>query len=354
MKKIVLLVCLLGGLFSLPCLAKSGPKGMQMPPAAVAISEVQAQDWQEQVHSTGTLTADQGILVKAEVPGRVTHIYFTSGQQVKQGAPLVELDQSILSAQLQLYQAQLHLNELQYQRYSDLYKKHYVSTSDYDTAAANLQTTKAQVAQVQAQLAQMLIKAPFSGKLGLKQVDLGDYVTAGQVLVNLQDIDPMRVDFSVPEIFLSKVAVGNTLLIRTNSYPNQVFKGQVYAFEASIDPNTRTLAIRAHIPNTDNKLIPGSFVDVTLLLGQSQKLLVIPQTALVSSLTGDFVYRAIEGKAVKTPVVVQKRSNHQAIISAGLTLGDKVITDGQLKIPFDNAPIMVAPPPGTPVKPPTP
>ncbi|MGB6976682.1 MAG: efflux RND transporter periplasmic adaptor subunit [Gammaproteobacteria bacterium] len=318
-----------------------------MPPAVVAVAEVQEQGWQDQVHSTGTLTADQGIMVKAEVPGRVTRVYFKSGQNVKQGEPLVELDQSILRAQLQLYEAQLHLNELQYKRYSDLYKKHFVSTSDYDTAAANLQSTKAQVAQVQAQLAQMLIKAPFSGKLGLKQVDLGDYVTAGQILVNLQDTDPLRVDFSVPETSLSKVAIGDTVLIRTNSYPDQTFKGKVYAFEASIDPNTRTLAMRANIPNKDNKLIPGSFVDVTLLLGKTQKLWVIPQTALVSSLQGDFVYRAINGHAVKTPVVVQKRSAQQAVISSGLAAGDKVVTDGQLKIPFDGAPIMTGlPQPG--------
>jgi membrane fusion protein (multidrug efflux system) len=345
MKRIAFIICLLCGLFSSVGFAKSAPKGMQMPPAVVSITEVKEQGWQDQVHSTGTLTADQGIIVKAEVPGRVTRIYFKSGENVKQGDPLVELDQSILRAQLQLYQSQLHLNELQYQRYSDLYKKHFVSTSDYDTAAANLQTTKAQVAQVQAQLAQMLIKAPFSGKLGLKQVDLGDFVTAGQALVNLQAINPLRVDFSVAEIFLSKVAVGNAVLIRTNSYPDKIFKGKVYAFEASIDPNTRTLAMRATIPNSDNKLIPGSFVDVTLLLGHPQKLWVIPQTALVSSLQGDFVYRAINGHAVKTPVVVQQRANHQAIISSGLTTGDKVVTDGQLKIPFDGAPIMAAPPP---------
>jgi membrane fusion protein, multidrug efflux system len=355
MKPIILIISFFCGVFPLTSLAKPTAQGAKMPPAIVSVIKVQEQGWQEQVHSTGTLTADQGIMVKAEVPGRVTRVYFKSGQLVKQGDPLVELDQSILRAQLQNFQAQLRLNELQYKRYSDLYKKHFVSTSEYDTAAANLQSTQAQVAQVQAQLNQMLIKAPFSGKLGLAQVDLGDYVSAGQIIVNLQDTNPMRVDFSVPEVYLSKVAVGNTVLVHSNSSPGQTFKGNVYAFEASIDPNTRTLAMRASVPNTDNKLIPGSFVDVTLLLGQAAKLLSLPQTALISSLEGDYVYRAINGRAVKTPVVVQKRSSQQAIISSGLTVGDTVITDGQLKIPFDGAPIMTLPtqPSASPTKSPT-
>src|SRR5262249_39307402 len=148
----------------------------------------------------------------------------------------------------------------------------------------------AQVAQAQANLNEAKIVAPFSGRLGLRQVSLGDYVTAGQTLVNLQSLDPIVVNFNVPEIYLGKTQVGDTVLIHSDAFSGKTFTGKVYAFDSVIDSNTRTLAMRAAIPNPDKKLLPGGFITVSLLVGNKQNVVIVPQTALVSDLNGTYVY----------------------------------------------------------------
>jgi membrane fusion protein (multidrug efflux system) len=318
-------------------------KAPEMPPPVVQVVAAQAQDWQPQITATGSLAALQGITVKSEIPGRITAIYVKSGQDVKQGQKLFALNQDILQAQLQSNQANLVLRQEQFKRSQLLIKTHAIAAADFDTARANLLTAQAQMQQAQAQLDQAVIKAPFAGRLGLRSVSLGDYVSPGQALINLQSLDPIIVNFSVPEVYLSQIHRGDRVQLQTDAFPNQVFSGIVYATESQINADTRTLSMRASIPNPDKKLLPGGFVTLTLGAGKSTPVIVIPQTALASSLQGNYVYKVVNNKAVKTPVTVLYRSEQQAYITQGLQVGDSVISDGQLKINGNNTPVIVAP-----------
>lgn len=325
----------------LPALAK-GPKGMQMPSPIVEAQVVKTQQWQQSIQATGTLSAFNGIVVKPEISGRVTQIFFKSGQDITQGQPIIALDQDVLAAQVKLYQANLALRQEQFTRSAKLYKLHALAQADLQSADSDLRSAQAQVEQAQAQLKQAIITAPFSGRLGLRLVSVGDYVTPGQNIVNLQSLDPIIVNFSVPEIYLNKITVDDAIKIRSDAYPNQPFLGKVYAMDSVIDPNTRSLSMRASIANPQKKLLPGSFVNVSLLAGQAQTVITVPQMAILSSLQGNYVYRVVDGKAVSTPVTILARGNTVTIIKSGLKAGDIVITGGQVKISENNSPVMVA------------
>lgn len=316
-----------------------------MPPAVVSAAIAVAQPWQQHIEATGSLAAFQGIVLKPEIAGRITQIFFKSGQDVKQGDPLIQLNPNILQAQVAQDKANAALAQRQYQRYQNLLKEHAVAKADYDTAETTMDADQAMVNQANAQLKQTLITAPFTGRLGLRQVSIGDFVTPGQTLVNLQALDPIVVNFSLPEIYLNKLSVGDSVIIHSEAFPNQTFTGKIYALDSMIDPSTRTLAVRASIANPDKKLLPGGYVQVTVLVGKAQSVIRIPQTAIVSDMSGTYVYRIIDGKAVKTPVVVAARENENSIIQSGINAGDQVITDGQIKINQNNAPVMVAPNP---------
>lgn len=340
-KKLVFLTISLAVLVSpYSSYAKKKPTEMQLPPAVVNMTAVTATQWQNSIEATGSLSAFNGIMVKAEIDGRITKILFKSGQFAKNGQPLIQIYPDIIRAELQQAQAQLNLNELDYQRALKLYQKHFVSSSDLDKARATMTSSQAQVNQFKAQLSQTLIRAPFDGKLGLRQVSLGDYVTAGTGIVNLEALDPIRVDFSVPEIYVSQLKVGQSVSVRSRSFPTETFKGKIYAINSVIDPNTRSLDVRASIPNNQHKLLPGAFVEVTPMLGNPQSVLVVPQTAIVYSADENFVYKVINQKAVKTKVTLGlKLDDNLIIITSGLKTGDQVVSGGQVKIQ-DGASVM--------------
>lgn len=294
----------------------------------------------EQIVSTGNLIAIPGIIVKPEVGGRITNIYFTSGDVVEQGTALVEINPDIIQAELVAAQAELKVNRLNFERSFSLYQTHDISKSDFDRAQANYNSAKANVDSTRAQLRQTAIVAPFPGKLGLSKVSVGDYVTAGQSIVTLQTVDPLKVDFSVPEVYQSKIKVGQTVILRTDAYPQETFSGQVEAIESLINQNNRTLNIRANVPNKNGKLVPGGFVTVTVLLSERQAV-AIPQTSIVYDPDGSYVYKVVEGKARKTKVVLGEKDSDNVIVTAGLALGDVVVTAGQLKI-YPGAQVIVA------------
>jgi membrane fusion protein (multidrug efflux system) len=207
-----------------------------------------------------------------------------------------------------------------------------VSKSDYDKAQATYSSAKAKVENMQAQLRQANIVAPFSGRLGLSQINIGDYINAGQSVVNLQSLDPLRVDFSVPELYLNKAAVGQTVILQTDSYPGEKFIGKVEAIESLVNQNNRTLNIRAEVPNKDKKLLPGGFAEVTLQFVLQQQLIIIPQTSVVYDPNGNYVFKVVSGKAVKAAVTLGEMNSSNIIIKSGVKSGDVIITAGQLKI----------------------
>lgn len=306
-------------------------KAAQMPPAIVSMVQAKPYEFQNQIQLLGDLQADQGIMVRPEVAGRVTQIFFKSGEFVEQGTPLLQLNPDILQAAVNQYQAQVTLDQQSFRRMQDLYNKRVSSKADLDTAVANLSSSEAALAKAKAELAQTLIRAPFSGRLGLRLVSLGDYVTAGQNIVQLQKTDPILVDFNVPEAYLDQIKVGDKMTIRSDAFSGS-YSGKVDAFDAAINLDTRTLGARAEIANPKGLLIPGAAVTVEFFFNQQQAAVSVPQTSLVYSPQGDFVYRVVDGKAVPTVVKIAKQTNTDLIITEGLKPGDVVVSAGVNKV----------------------
>lgn len=301
-------------------------------PTPVDTDSVQILNWQPEINTIGTLNAMQGIVVKAETSGRITQIFFESGKYIEAGSPLVQVYPDTLQAQLAADLANLKLSKLEYSREKELFEKGVGTRSALDTARAKMDANEAQVEQTQAALDQTLIRAPFSGRLGLGLVELGDFISPGDSIVNLQNLDPMRVDFRIPEVYLSQLALDQTVVVTARSFPNEKFVGKVYAFESVIDPDTRSLAIRATLPNQNHKLLPGIFVHVSLQLSQPEPMITVPQTAVVYDEEGDYVYRVVDNHAIKTVVKLGPMYEERIAILEGLHKGDIVVAAGQLKI----------------------
>lgn len=314
--------------------------GISMPPVVVTVATPKEQQWYDQIKATGTMSAFQGIMVKPEVAGQITKILFQSGTYVEKGTPLIQIYPDIIRAQVERYKAALQLAQLDYARGKTLYEKNVISRQTFDTLTSNLQQDQANVAQAQAQLVQYNIVAAFSGMLGLKQVDVGDYVSAGEPLVLLQQVTPIRVEFTVPEVYLNKLSLGQMVEIIPSYNPAATIQGKVYAFNSAINTDTRTLEIWAQVPNQDRKLMPGMFVEVTLYAGEQRKVLTLPQTTLVYSPQGLFVYRVVDGKAVKSPVTIGLRKGGEIEIKTGISPTDVVVTAGQIKL-VNEAPVIV-------------
>lgn len=322
-----------------------------MPPMPVEVTTIKLEPWQQHITATGTLVAIRGVILKPEISGRVTKILFTPGQLVKEGDPLVQLNPDILKAQLDSAKAQLALSQVTHERMQSLYKKNTVAKAEVDKSLANFEMDKAKVADAQAKLDQALIRAPFAGRIGLDYVHLGEYVSPGKDLVSLQSMDPMRVDFTVPEVSIGQIALGQTVIVRTSLYPKESFNGKLYEMDSKINPSTRTLAVRASVANPDQKLLPGAFVSVELYLGPKQDVIMIPQAAIVYAESGNYVYKIENNKAIKTIVRLGTRMGDRIVITQGLKVGDLVVYAGQVKL-GDGAPAVIVQKDGVPVTPP--
>jgi membrane fusion protein (multidrug efflux system) len=319
---------------------KPGMEGDGMPPSSVKAIAAQLQPWQQKIEATGTLNADQGTLLKSEIAGRVTKIDFQSGETVKAGAPLLEINPGIARAQLDAAKAKAELSSGDYERALKLHARKFLSTEDLDTALSTKKADEAAVKQYQTTLDQYIIRAPIDGKLGLRLFNLGDYIQEGQSLVNLQSTDPLRVDFSIPENKLHAVHPGDKITIHADSFPDEQFTGSITAIDSAVDVSTRTVLVRGNISNPAGKLIPGNFVQVMLYAGKPQSLVSIPQLAITYELGNDFVYVIEKGHAVKKDIIVGDQGNGMAAITSGLKAGESIVTEGQLKL-RDGAPVYV-------------
>lgn len=308
-------------------------------PIAVDACPALPKFWQETIETVGTLTASQGIVIKPELSGRITAIYFHSGETVPAGTPLVQLNPDIIQAKLDAAKAQTQLSAANYQRALILYKQKVFAKADLDKALASYHSDEAQQAQAQATLDQTLIRAPFSGRLGLRLVDQGDFVDSNKALVNLDAINHLRVDFKVPGLDIGKLGIGATVLIHTDSYPNQTLTATVYAIDSQIDVNTRSLGVRASLNNEQQRLLPGGFVTVSLLVAQPQRLATVPETAVYNDAVGSYVYRIVNHKAVKTPVSVRFHQ-HGEMGLVGIQPGEQIISVGGFKV-TDHASVSV-------------
>lgn len=311
-------------------------------PAVVATTKAVTQTWNPNLTAVGTLTAVNGVNVSAEVNGQVTQIHFTSGERVNKGDSLVQLDDSLDQQSLITNQAQLNLDKTNYQRQLELYKTKSTSKTDLDNAQAKMVISEAASASAQVQIDKKNIKAPFAGKLGIREVNIGEYVNPGQALVTLQALDPLYVDFYLPEQDLKSLHVGQTIKVTVDAFPKQVFTGQIVATSSEVDVNTRSIEVRAKIPNEQVALYPGMFANVKVLLPAQDNVVTLPQTAIAYSLHGDTAYvieedgKDKQGKpklvAKQRFITVGAREGNKVAVLKGIKAGEQVVIAGQSKL----------------------
>ncbi|MFH1334542.1 MAG: efflux RND transporter periplasmic adaptor subunit [Pseudomonadota bacterium] len=322
---------LLSCCISLPLFAKQ--KTHAAMPTVVTLTKAAMHEWQPTTQVVGTINAINSIKVTPLIAGQVTEIYFRSGQMVQQGQQLVQIYPNIIQAQLDKAAAQYRTSQINYERFKKLANQGYYDKADLDLKLAELESNKADVNQLQAQLSLTNITAPFAGKIGLRNISIGDYLSPGDSITTLEATDPLRVDFTLSEHYISQVKLGNTVKIISRAFPNKAFEGPIYAFNSIVDPNTRTLDMRAKISNPKNELIPGTFVEVTVSLGKKERVIFLPQNAIVYASDGTFVYLMKDHKAIRTKIKLGPLiQNNQAVVFDGVKAGDEVITGGQLKL----------------------
>jgi membrane fusion protein (multidrug efflux system) len=317
---------------------------MPPPPASVAAADVQTENWQPYLAAVGSLVATQGILVTTEVAGKVSAIDFESGQQVEAGTLLLQLDDSVDQAELEGIIAERRMADLQYKRREELLDSKTISRSDVDEARLRLENAIANLATKQALIAKKRITAPFSGWLGIRQVDLGEYLQPGAAIVPLDAMDPIHVDYSLPERQLDQISVGQPVEIEVQAFPGEIFSGRITAVNPAIDTGTRSLRVRATLENPQARLRPGMFAEVRTVLPQRPAVLTLPQTAITYNPYGDSVFVIQEGESGPR---VQRRQvetggvrNGQVEILQGLQAGDRVVIAGQVKLRNDQ-PVVV-------------
>ena len=343
----ILLVVVVGGLVGFNLFRDKAIQDflatMQRPPVAVSTAEVKAVSWEPTIRAIGTVNAANGVDLTAEVTGVVKEIQFTANQSVKQGDVLVRLDDEVQRADLAAAQSQLDLNEQALQRAQELQTRGVGSQSALDSAQAAATASISQVAKLQAVVNQKQLRAPFDGTIGIPQIDLGEYVSPGQVVATLQNLDTMHANFTVPEQQFSELEIDQPIRLglTENDMP---YTGKITGIDPKIDPSTRLVSVRAEIANPGGKLNPGQFVRVRVALPTEDGVIVIPQTALVASLYGDFVYRikttpAEGGDEAKPAVTVEqvfvqagRRSDGTVEIVDGLSAGDEVVNAGQNRL----------------------
>jgi len=330
---------------------------MKPPAATVTAERAGTKEWIDRVQSIGTMIAIRGVDVSPEVAGIVKNYYFESGNDVEKGTKLVELDTSVEEADLVKNRAVLLEANADLKRQANLVKKEFVSQAVVDTTTSKRDTAAASVQRMEAVIAQKNITAPFAGRLGLRRVEKGQYVKAGDALVWLQALDPIWIDFPVPEGDLGKLKIGAPIELGVNAYPDQVFKGVIEAFDARVAQDTRTLMVRGRLPNADHRLLPGMFANVAVLEGKPKELVTVPRTAVTYGLYGDSVWVVKEGPPapektasvgeVEEPapqLTVERRfvrvgpsQGDEVAILEGVKAGEQVVTSGQLKLHPDAA-----------------
>ena len=323
---------------------------LKAPSQTVSTITAAMSPWQTTLQSTGSFNAVQGASLSAQVQGIVQKIGFQDGQDVKNGDLIVQLlaDQQI--ATLQQYQASAANAQIAYDRDSKLIKANTIAQSQVDSDLATWKAAQAQVASQQALIDQYSIRAPFDGHLGVRLVSLGQYLAAGTAVVTLQSLDPIQFDFSMPQQALSQLKVGQAVTATVDAYGNQTFDGKITAISPLVDSQSRNLTIRATFANPDRKLLPGMFGDVSVVVGEPQNYISLPQTAVTINPYGNVVYIVADkgnGSDGKPQLVANQKfvttgqaRGDQIAVTKGLNAGEVVVTSGQLKL-NNGSPVIV-------------
>ena len=309
---------------------------------AVQVEPVQLVPWERGVSAVGSLRSRDSVMLRPEVTGRITEINFDEGGKVSKGQVLVRLDDSVVRAQLQQAQANLSLASSQYRRAVELTKQGFISKQARDESASQLKVQQAAAALAKAHLEKTEIRAPFDGLIGLRNVSVGDYVSPGIDLVPIESIDPLNVDFRVPEQFLGQVREGIKLALRFDALPGQVREGVVGAISPLVDVGGRSILLRADVPNADGALRPGMFARVQLQFADDRAL-IVPEAALAPSGQSQYVFRVADGRANRVEVNIGQRRAGQVEVVKGLNEGDQIVVSGLQKI-TDGTAVEILPP----------
>lgn len=350
---LVVVVAVLGGLaffkFKQVEVAIAQGASYQPPPTAVTTVVAQRETWPSTLSVIGTAAAIQGVTVSADLPGTIDKIHFESGQWVHEGDILLELDTRQEKAQLASLEAQRDLAGINYGRAQELVKAGVISRSDYDNATAQQKATEAQVGDIRAAIARKTIRAPFSGLLGIRQVSLGQYLAAGQAVVSLQAMNPIYVNFGVPQQDTPKVAAGHMIRVTNSDLPGLSFPGQITALDSVISEQTRNIQVQATLPNKGNKLRPGMFLQVELPLGQPRDVMPLPASAINYAPYGDSVFIVSEMKDAKgnkyrgvrqQVVKIEGSRGDQVAVTSGIQPGDEIVSSGVFRL-RNGAPVQV-------------
>ncbi len=348
LKRLIITLIGLATLIGLPALIKlkqfeaMGAMSMEMPPETVTTDKVRRANWPDTLSATGSLVAVQGVTVGAELGGKVVEIAFESGDRVKVGDLLLRLDVSAEEAQLRSAEAAAKLARINLDRNRDLRANKTVSQADLDIAEANYKQATAQVDNVRAAIAKKTLRAPFDGQLGLRQVNLGQIVEQGTAIVTLQAIDPIYVDFSLPQQRFSQLSPGTAVNLTTDAAPGEVFGGRIIAVNPEIDQLTRSVRVRATLSNQGEKLRAGMYANVEVLLDSAETVLAIPATAVLYAPYGDTVF-VIDEQTDEASGETQLLLRQQVVrlgetrgdfvaVEAGLKEGEQVVTSGVFKL----------------------
>lgn len=309
-----------------------GAPAQQRSGVPVEVTKIEVATVNEEVEALGTLAAEETVVIAPEIAGRVVALGFKEGERVGRGQELVKLDTAILDAELKQYQADLSLARDTFERNRSLIQRGVGTQVAYDEASAKLASAEARVQLSQAKLAQSTILAPFDGVVGLRAVGVGDFVSVGKQLITLTNIDPIKVDFRVPEIFLKQVKVGQPINVSVDAVPGREFTGKIFAIDPVVDINGRAIRLRASVPNGDLALKPGLFARIVIVVDQRQNALVVPETAVVPDGVGKVVFIVENGKAKRVPVELGRRLPGKVEIVKGLTPQMLVVSSGQMRL----------------------
>ncbi|MDR0634196.1 MAG: efflux RND transporter periplasmic adaptor subunit [Azoarcus sp.] len=322
--------------------AKSLPVAQK--PVLVEVAAVAARTLVDDVAAVGTLVSNQSVVLHPEVAGRVAVIRFRDGGAVRRGAVLVELDAAVQRAELQQAKAELMLADANARRAEDLFAGKFVSSSTREEAASRLEVARASVALAQARLERTRIRAPFDGIVGIRKVNIGDYVRDGDALVNIEDIATLKLDFRLPELYLGRIGPGQALEVSSDVVPGVTFPATVDAIDPLVDAEGRAVLLRARLANDKGRLRPGVFARVKVLVDRRDDVLLVPETALIPAPgQTQFVYRVEDGHARRVEVSTGARRAGEVEVVQGLAPGDRIVIAGQLKL-RDGAPVTVAQP----------
>jgi membrane fusion protein (multidrug efflux system) len=346
---VLLLVLILGGYKAFSIYQQVQMFSAPKPPISVAATASSERAWQNRLPAVGSLTALQGVELSLETAGTVKALHFESGQNVSKGQPLLELDSDVENALLGTALADLGLAQVDFNRGSQLVGSQAISRGEFDRLSAQYKRNKAVVDQLKAALAKKSINAPFSGTIGIRQVDIGDYLASGTVIATLQDLSSLYVDFFVAEQAIPKLSIGQQVLVSVAAYPQQTFPGTLSAINPKVEDSTRNVQVRATLANPDGKLLPGMFSSLQVLLPDPQPQIVVPESAVTYTLYGNSVYVAVAKKAddgqvqknaegqpeliaERRFVETGERRDGLVVVIKGLQAGEQVVTAGQLKL----------------------